>query len=106
MAGVCRIAKRALFVALAAFVIAGPASAQTITYTFDAFTHFTFEDLDSAVLAGSFSVDPPGDNLDAPEVVITGTGKEAGTYEPLASDINEIDYSNSTASLDIIFDED
>jgi PEP-CTERM motif len=107
MAGVGRILPRAMMFALAAFAIVGPATAQTLTYTFDAGSSFTFSDGDSAVLTGSFSVDPPGDNLDALDVVITGTGKEAGTYEPLNSDINELLYTNSANSedLSLVFDQ-
>ena len=82
MAGIGRVALRALLFALAAFAVANPASAEVLTYTFDPFTHFTFEDLDGASLMGTFTVNPPGDGLSSFDIVVGGTGQEAGTYEP------------------------
>jgi hypothetical protein len=95
MAGIGRVAPRALLFALAAFAVANPASADLI-YTFDPSTHFTFEDLDSAVLTGTFALNLPGDNLDSAGIVVTGTGRETGTYEPLISDVNALIYVDST----------
>jgi hypothetical protein len=83
---------------LAAIVAATPASAQTLTYTFDPSTHFTFEDLDSAVLTGAFKVDPPGDGLFSEDIVVVGAGQEAGTYAPIASGENVIFYTDPTTS--------
>jgi PEP-CTERM motif len=91
-----------LGVGLTAFAVATPASAQVLTYTFDPFTHFTFEDLESAVLIGTFTVNPPGDDLSADDIVITGTGQEAGTYEPFESGDNVLFYTDSTTSHDLL----
>ena len=40
------------------------------------------EDLDGASLMGTFTVNPPGDDLSSFDIVVGGTGQEAGTYEP------------------------
>ena len=98
--------KRAAFAGVAMFLTAalcpaGPASADVLTYTFDPFTHFTFADLDSAVLTGTFTVNPPGDDLFADDIVIAGTGQEAGTYEPQESGDNVLYYVDSATSNDL-----
>jgi hypothetical protein len=95
-------------VALATMGAANPARAEVLTYTFDVSTHFTFEDLESAFLLGTFTVNPPGDNLSADDIVIVGTGQEAGTYEPDESGNNVIVYTDSSTSnqLFIRFDQD
>jgi hypothetical protein len=90
-----------LGVALTAFAVANSASAAVLTYTFDPFTHFTFEDLDSAVLLGTFTVNPPGDNLSSDDIVIGGTGQEAGTYEPEESGDNVLLYVDSATSNEL-----
>jgi hypothetical protein len=97
----------ALGVQLAAFAVANPASAALLTYTFDPFTHFTFEDLDSAVLTGTFTINPPSDGLFTDNILVTGTGQEAGTYEPDESGNNELLYVDSATSNDLflIFNE-
>jgi hypothetical protein len=100
MAGIGRVASRALLFALAAFAIANPASADLI-YTFDPSTQFTFADLDSAVLTGTFALNLPGDNLDSADIVVTGTGQETGTYEPFVSDVNALIYVDSTTSNEL-----
>jgi hypothetical protein len=76
MAGVGRVAPPTLLFALAAVAVAvaTPASAVVLTYTFDPFTHFTFEDLDSAVLTGTFTINPPGGGLFTDDIVVAGTG--------------------------------
>ena len=95
------VAGAALFLT-AALLPAGPASAEVLlTYTFDTFTHFTFEDLDSAVLTGTFTINPPGDSLFTDDIVVTGTGQEAGTYEPEESGDNVLWYVNSATSSDL-----
>jgi hypothetical protein len=97
-----------LGVALTTFAVANPASAALLTYTFDPFTHFTFEDLDSAVLTGTFTINPPSDGLFADDIVVTGTGQEAGTYEPDESGNNELLYIDFATSNEVflIFNED
>jgi hypothetical protein len=97
-----------LGVALTTFAVANPASAALLTYTFDPFTHFTFEDLDSAVLTGTFTINPPSDGLFADDIVIAGTGQEAGTYEPQESGDNLILYIDSATSNELFlrFNED
>jgi hypothetical protein len=100
MAAIGRVAPRTLLFALAA-AIATPASAAVLTYTFDPFTHFTFEDLDSAVLTGTFTVNPPGDDLSSADIVVAGMGKEAGTYEPEESGDNVLLYVDSATSNDL-----
>jgi hypothetical protein len=94
--------------ALAAFAVANPASAEVLTYTFDPFTHFTFEDLDGASLMGTFTVNPPGDVLSSFDIVVGGTGQEAGTYEPEESGDNVLLYVDSATSNDLFlrFNED
>jgi PEP-CTERM motif len=101
------VAGAALFLSTGLFQ-AAPARADVLTYTFDPFTHFTFQDLESAVLIGTFTVNPPGDDLSADDIVITGTGQEAGTYGPEESGDNELLYVDSTTSneLFLIFNED
>jgi hypothetical protein len=101
MAGIGRVALRALLFALAAFAVANPASAEVLTYTFDPFTHFTFEDLDGASLMGTFTVNPPGDGLSSFDIVVGGTGQEAGTYEPEESGDNVLLYVDSATSNDL-----
>jgi hypothetical protein len=102
MAGVGRVAPRTLLFALAAAVaVATPASAEVLTYTFDPFTHFTFEDLDSAVLTGTFTINPPGDGLFTDDIVVAGTGQEAGTYEPEESGDNVLFYVDATTSNEL-----
>jgi PEP-CTERM motif len=101
MAGIGRVALRALLFALAAFAVANPASAEVLTYTFDPFTHFTFEDLDSAVLTGTFTINPPSDGLFTDDIVVAGTGQEAGTYEPEESGDNVLLYVDSATSNDL-----
>ncbi|HEY1782621.1 MAG TPA: hypothetical protein VGG79_19680 [Roseiarcus sp.] len=102
MAGVGRIAPRAMAFALAASAIADPASAQNLTYTFDAGSSFTFSDGDTANLMGSFTINPPGDSLFADDIVITGTGQEAGTYEPQTQGDNILEYVESGTSNDVL----
>jgi hypothetical protein len=104
--GIWRQFKRPAIVGAALFLAgglfqAGPASAQNLTYTFDPFTHFTFADLDSAVLTGTFTINPPGDGLFTDDIIITGTGKEAGTYEPEESGDNVLFYVDSATSNDL-----
>ena len=108
MAGIGRVALRALLFALAAFAVANPASAEVLTYTFDPFTHFTFEDLDGASLMGTFTVNPPGDDLSSFDIVVGGTGQEAGTYKPEESGGNVLLYVDSATSNDLFlrFNED
>ena len=101
MAGIGRVALRALLFALAAFAVANRASAEVLTYTFDPFTHFTFEDLDSAVLTGTFTINPPSDGLFTDDIVVAGTGQEAGTYEPEESGDNVLLYVDSATSNDL-----
>jgi hypothetical protein len=90
-----------LGVALTAFTVANPASAAVLTYTFDPFTHFTFEDLDSAVLTGTFAINPPGDSLFSDDIVVAGTGQEAGIYEPDQSGDNVLLYVDSATSNEV-----
>ncbi len=90
----------AMFLTAALFA-AGPASADVLTYTFGLFTHFTFADLDSAVLTGTFTINPPGDSLFADDIVVTGSGQEAGTYEPQESGDNVLFYVDSATSNDL-----
>jgi hypothetical protein len=54
MAGVGRILPRAMMFALAAFAIVGPATAQTLTYTFDAGSSFTSRTATARLLQGVF----------------------------------------------------
>jgi hypothetical protein len=107
MAGAGWIAPRASAFALAAFAVVGPARAN-LTYTFDADTSFTFSDGDTADLTGTFMINPPGDSLFADDIVITGTGQEAGTYEPQTQGNNILEYVESGTSNDILvrFDQD
>ena len=91
----------AMGVALATMGAANPARAQALTYTFDVATQFTFEDLESAFLLGTFTIDPPGDDLFAADIVIAGTGQEAGTYEPFESGDNVLLYVDSTTSNEL-----
>jgi hypothetical protein len=93
-----------LGVQLAAFGVANPASAELLTYTFDPFTHFTFEDLDSAILTGTFTINPPSDGLVADDIIVDGTGQEAGTYEPQESGGNVIMYTDATTSNGLFID--
>ena len=95
------VAGAALFLTAAVFPT-GPASAEVLlTYTFDPFTHFTFEDLDSAVLTGTFTINPPSDGLFTNDIVVSGTGQEAGTYEPQESGDNVLLYVDSATSNDL-----
>jgi hypothetical protein len=91
-------------VALTALGAANPASAEVLTYTFDPLTLFTFEDLDSAVLTGTFTVNPPGDGLFADDIVVAGTGQEVGTYEPDQSGGNVLLYLDSATSNELFLD--
>jgi hypothetical protein len=108
IAGIGRIMPRAMMFALAAFAIVGPASAQNLTYTFDAGSSFTFSDGDTANLTGTFTINPPGDSLFADDIVITGSGQEAGTYEPQTQGNNILEYVESGTSDDLFlrFDHD
>jgi hypothetical protein len=90
----------ALGVQLAAFGVANPASAQLLTYTFDPFTHFTFEDLDSAILTGTFTLSED-DTFSAADIIIDGTGQEAGTYEPGEQGDNVLEYTDLTTSNEV-----
>jgi hypothetical protein len=82
----------------AAFAVASPASAQTLTYTFDPSTNFSFDEGASAVLMGTFKVDPPGDELFTDDIFVAGPGQKAGTYVGQTSGGNVLFYSDSAAN--------
>lgn len=103
-----RIAPRALEFALAglaATIAGGPASAGLITYTYDAATSFTFADGDTAELTRTAAINPPGDSIFSDDIVITGGGQEAGTYEPGENLDGALLYqsTSSTSTLFVFF---
>lgn len=111
--GISHLFKRAAIASAALFLAGGlfqatPANAQNLTYTFDPSTHFTFQDLSSAILTGTFTINPPGDSLFADDIVIGGTGQEAGVYEPIDQGQNVLHYVDSATSSDLFlrFDQD
>jgi hypothetical protein len=65
-----------------------PASAATITYTFDVGTSFTFMDGGTGDLTGTFTINPPSGPFSGEDVVVTG-GPLAGTYAPFDNDGGE-----------------
>jgi PEP-CTERM motif len=65
-----------------------PASAATITYTFDVGTSFTFMGGGTGDLTGTFTIDPPSGPFSGEDVVVTG-GPLAGTYAPFDNDGGE-----------------
>jgi hypothetical protein len=72
--------------ALATATALNSAHAAPLTYTYDANTSFTFPDGVTGQLTGTFTINPPGNSLSSGNIVLTGSGPEAGTYHPVEND--------------------
>jgi hypothetical protein len=73
-------------------------SANAATYTYDANTSFTLMDGVIGTLTGTFSFSPPGNGLSGDDIVLTGSGPEAGTYTPLEYDNGGLAYASPVSS--------
>ena len=77
-----------------------PTRAVQLTYTYDANTTITFPDGVTGPLTGTFTINPACCDASASNnLVLTGTGPEAGTYQALALK-GGLNYDSATEALD------
>jgi hypothetical protein len=95
--------------ALAAVAVAvglaftSPTRAVPLTFTYDANTTITFPDGVTGTLTGTFTINPPSADASASNnLVLTGTGPEAGTYQALALK-GGLNYDSATEALELFF---
>jgi hypothetical protein len=83
--------------------LTGPTRATPLTYTYDASTTITFPDGVTGTLTGTFTINPPSSAASASNnLVLTGTGPEAGTYQA-DSFKGGLNYDSGTEGLQLFF---
>ena len=80
-----------------------PTRAVPLTYTYAANTTIIFPDGVTGTLTGTFTINPPSaDASGSNNLVLTGTGPEAGTYQP-TSFKGGLNYDTATEALELFF---
>ena len=83
--------------------LTGPTRATLLTYTYDANTTITFPDGVTGTLTGTFTINPPSSDASASDnLVLTGTGPEAGTYQATGFK-GGLNYDTATEALALFF---
>jgi hypothetical protein len=94
---------RAWLIGLTMMTAADTAKATTWTYAWERGSSFSFADGVSAAPSGALTIDPTSGQLkSAVDIVLTGSGPEAGTYGPSYCDLGEtLVYTDGPANLSL-----